>query len=516
MEPFLLANHTSEEMRALDFASKLFMLPQDEVTMLARAFFTEDELPSIGNWVSELATDKVYSNLIRHGYMKKGADGQVRVTDDARHAIMAGDPYVFIPVDEDEEFFAELGKRVESDLDGDDCSMPHRMWSVVEQFPRSQFVRRFRERYCAIRDWEQDVLLVLCSHFQIHGPIEWALPANLSKDEHVEVVRLLSCLAERGLVTSLAPEGEPDSKKTKEPPVILAPGVVEYLFSGLGRLVNFGLVMTRYGSFLRADGIRERELFYNDDVAPDVERLRRAFSPERYDRIMDTLASNGGRRSLTCLLYGPPGTGKTEFALQLARGTGRSVLQADVAKLTASYVGESERNYRGLFLVYRYAALVMDPVPVLLLNEADAFMSSRVQVKKSNDKYENNIQTIIIEELESFEGLLVATTNNAENFDDAYDRRFLLKLEVGLPDASTRLRIWRSLMPELPADVSERLAARFRLTGAGIETVLARFGLIEALDDRTPGYSDLMDLCAQVERKVVGTKRNMVGFSTNG
>ena len=191
----------------------------------------------------------------------------------------------------------------------------------------------------------------------------------------------------------------------------------------------------------------------------------------------------------------------------------RSGLKADVAKLTGSYVGESERGYRGLFLAYRYAALILDPAPVLLLNEADVFMSSRVQVRRSNDKYENNIQAILIEEMEAFEGLLVATTNNPGNFDEAYDRRFLMKEEIGLPAAAARLRIWRDRMPELPADVAEQLATRYRLTGAGIETVVARFALLEALDERKPGFDDLADLCSMVERKVVGGSRRPVGYS---
>ena len=516
MQPFLMADHSSEELQALDLASKLFVLPQDEVVPLATAFFAKNGVPSHHNWVSELATDEVHRNLIRHGYFHKCADGRVRITDAARKAIMSGDPYVITTIEEDKAFFAELAKDISAVFEDDNVVMPYLLRDVVDQFPRSLFAGRFKEGYGTLQDREQDMLLVLCSHFQVRGPIEWTLPTTLSKSERAAAVRTLGSLAERGLVTTLAPEGELDSKKKQDPPVVLSPGVAGYLFKGLGSLVNFGMAMTRYGSFLSADGIRERELFYNDDVAPDVERLHRAFSRERYDRMMEALASHGGRRSLTFLLYGPPGTGKTELALQLARGSGRSVLQADVAKLTGSYVGESERNYRGLFLVYRFAALVMDPAPVLLLNEADAFMSSRVQVKRSNDKYENNIQAVIIEEMESFEGLLVATTNNAANFDDAYDRRFLLKLEVGLPDAATRLRIWRSRLPELSADLAERLASRFRLTGAGIETVVSRFALIEPLEDRTPGYPDLMDLCALVERKAAGTKRNTMGFPTNG
>lgn len=510
MEPFLMADHSDEEMRALREAAGIFELPYDEVFMLARVFFDADVVPR-ENWVSELATDRVFSRLIHYGYFEK--EGRIRLTEAARKAIMAGDPYIVPSEGEDELFFRDLAIKVDGPFDDENSTMPYRVFDMVDEHVRVTFARRFRKRYGDLPDDDKDLLLVLCSQFQTRGPQGWTIPGTVSAMERKEALRVLGRLMEHGLVLAVAPEGELDSKKHRETPVLLAPSVAGYLFEGLGRHVNFGVAMSCFGSFIGADAIKERTLYYDGDAAPEVDRLFRAFSQERCRRLMDILATHGGRRCITCLLYGPPGTGKTELALQLARSSARSVLKADVAKLTGSYVGESERGYRGLFLVYRYAALILDPAPVLLLNEADVFMSSRVHARRSNDKYENNIQAILIEEMEAFEGLLVATTNNPGSFDEAYDRRFLLKMEIGLPDEPTRLRIWRDRMPELPADVAERLATRYRLTGAGIETVVARFALLEALDDRKPGYADLADLCSMVERKVVGRSRSPVGYN---
>jgi hypothetical protein len=517
MELFFGAQHSGQEILAMGSAMKAFKLTWDEVALLARLFFDDNGMGDPVSGILEIASDRDINRLIRYGYAERSELGGLRVTIAARRAIEAGDPYIIDMDDEIEntEFFSHLATAVKSEFTGEEASLPVTIWDGMREYPRASFVIRFHERYDSLPNEERELLLALCSHFQLSGPVVWTLPSNLASIEKAKGRQLLSHLVEKGLAVTVAPEGDPDARKGNHAPVMLAPDVAGFLFKGLGRILNLGGPLSRYGTLLQAEDVMERALFYNDDIAQEVRRLFRAYSQDALKRIMDRLEKRGTHRGMSCLLYGPPGTGKTELAMQLARTSGRAIVKADVAKLTGSYVGESERNYRGLFTVYRYAAAILDPAPVLLLNEADTFIAPRVMVRQSNDKYENNIVNILLEELESLEGLLVATTNNPGKMDPAFERRFFMKLEVGLPDAATRYRIWHDKMPELPKDVAERLATRFKLTGAGIENVIARFDMLDILDDRKPGYNDLNELCGQAEKQIVGGIRRTVGYQTS-
>ena len=84
----------------------------------------------------------------------------------------------------------------------------------------------------------------------------------------------------------------------------------------------------------------------------------------------------GFRCGFTCLFYGAPGTGKTETVLQLARQTGRDILQVDVSKIKSCWVGESEKNIKSLFDSYKDKVKKSEKAPILLFNEADGSRTS--------------------------------------------------------------------------------------------------------------------------------------------
>ena len=503
-----IINQDPDEIDMVDAAMKMFRLTRNELQLLATFFATETGIDGYGTRTEPYG---VYADLIQHGYAMICADGLMRLTPEARDAIEGGEPYIIADADKDNAvFLRRLSSIVQYDANENILSSD--LWDVVTEYPRSSIVQRL-EGYDFLDNAARDLLLMLCSHLHTHGPVEWAMPTGLSAGEKTSVLASMSSLLEHGLITAVAPEGEPDAKRGKVPPVMLSPVVAGVLFEGCARFINFAGALSRYGTLIKPDDVRQRDLFYNEEIAHDVERLSKAFLPERYAMLTARLALRGKNEALTCLLYGPPGTGKTELALQMAKAAGRTILKADVAKLTGSYVGESERNYRALFCIYRFAAQIMAPMPVLLLNEVDAFLSQRTQVARAIDKYENNVQDILLEELEAFEGILVATTNHTANLDEAYDRRFLVKLQVSAPDPATRKRIWRDRMPELPEDMAAKLAVRYRLTGADIENVIAKVDLIATMDDRCPMFSDIAEQCRQTEIRVTGGTRRAVGYN---
>src|SRR5690606_22400642 len=104
--------------------------------------------------------------------------------------------------------------------------------------------------------------------------------------------------------------------------------------------------------------------------------------------------------------------------------------------------------------------------PILLFNEADAIIGKRKEIGSSNvDQTENTIQNILLEELEGFDGIFLATTNLVKNLDAAFDRRFLFKIEFHKPETSIKAKIWNSKMPVLTEDECKMLASRFDFSG---------------------------------------------------
>ena len=134
-----------------------------------------------------------------------------------------------------------------------------------------------------------------------------------------------------------------------------------------------------------------------------------------------------------CIFYGAPGTGKTETVYKLARQTGRDIMRVDVNKIKSCWVGESEKNIKAAFDRYRNICKNSPLAPILLFNEADAILGIRMEgASNAVDKMENSIQNIILQEMESIEGIMIATTNLTTNLDKAFERRFLYKIRLSL------------------------------------------------------------------------------------
>ena len=72
---------------------------------------------------------------------------------------------------------------------------------------------------------------------------------------------------------------------------------------------------------------------------------------------------------------------KTETVLQLARQTGRDIMQIDIAGLRDKFVGESEKNIMEVFTNYRDLCRRSEIMPILFFNEADAIMNKRVEIE---------------------------------------------------------------------------------------------------------------------------------------
>ena len=258
-----------------------------------------------------------------------------------------------------------------------------------------------------------------------------------------------------------------------------------------------------------------KQLFYNQKEKDQLDRLGSLLEEDTLQKVFACMKEKGLRTGMICLFYGDPGTGKTETVYQMARKAGRSILEADVAKLRNCFVGETEKNMRALFRDYRTACAENDRMPILLFNEADAILGKRMEgAVKSVDRMENSVQNILLQEMETFEGIMIATTNLLANLDPAFDRRFLFKIRFNKPELEPRSQIWKSQFPSLTDDEAASLAKDFSFSGGQIENVVRKYTIDSVITGTEGGYEQLAQFCR--EESVGKSSRNRIGFFISG
>ena len=259
------------------------------------------------------------------------------------------------------------------------------------------------------------------------------------------------------------------------------------------------------------DAIREKSLFFNTSEQEQIERLTSLLSTETLPSIQQRLEEQGMRKGFACLFYGAPGTGKTETVLQIARQTGRDLMQVDIAGLRDKWVGESEKNIKEVFARYRRLCQNSEVMPILFFNEADAIINKRTEnVEHSVDKMDNAMQNIILQEIEDLDGILIATTNLTSNLDKAFERRFLYKVEFHKPDTDVKTKIWRSMLKDISADDARQLASHFDFSGGQIENIARKRTVDYILSGKFASLDEIEGYCRA--ELLGGKERKRIGF----
>lgn len=263
---------------------------------------------------------------------------------------------------------------------------------------------------------------------------------------------------------------------------------------------------------LKSGSFAEKKLVYNPSERAQVVELSEILSGERFADVQSRLKNAGMRPGFCCLFYGSPGTGKTETVYQLARATGRDIMRVDVDKIKSCWVGESEQNMKKLFDRYRNICKDSELAPILLFNEADAVLGVRMEgAVRAVDKMENSIQNIILQEMETLDGIMIATTNLTTNLDKAFERRFLYKIRFSRPTAEARAQIWRSMIPSLGESDACELASRFDLSGGEIENIARKCTVNAILSGKdSVGLPAMLEICGN--EKIAGQGAAKIGF----
>ncbi len=200
-------------------------------------------------------------------------------------------------------------------------------------------------------------------------------------------------------------------------------------------------------------------------------------------------------RGVRALFSGPSGTGKTLAARYVGAQLGLDVYRIDLAAVVSKYIGETERN------LDQVLGRAEELDVVLLLDEGDALMTGRTEVGNANDRYANLETNFLLQRLETFEGIVVITSNASNRIDAAFQRRIDVMVELLPPDADARHQIWTAHLPPdhaVSPQLLDEVARRCALTGGRIRNASLHACLL-ALEGNRPVVDE--DLVSAIQRE---------------
>ncbi len=123
-------------------------------------------------------------------------------------------------------------------------------------------------------------------------------------------------------------------------------------------------------------------------------------------------------RGYRVIFHGPSGCGKTLAAALLGKEGENAVYRIDLSKIVSKFIGETEKKLARLF------DSAQDHGWILFFDETDALFGKRSEVQSSNDRHANQEVSYLLQRIESYQGLVILSSNDKSNIDSAVLRRF--------------------------------------------------------------------------------------------
>jgi hypothetical protein len=216
---------------------------------------------------------------------------------------------------------------------------------------------------------------------------------------------------------------------------------------------------------------------------------RRCRHRERLSSTVGGDLPGGLNRGVRALFEGPSGCGKTLAARALGTQVGLDVYRVDLASVINKFIGETEKNLSRI--LSRAEGL---PV-ILLLDEGDALLARRTDVRSSNDRYANLETNYLLQRLETYDGIVVITTNLGAQVDPAFRRRMDAVVKFHLPDAEQRWQLWQLHLPKahsVDGAIVEEIALRHQMSGGQIRNACVHASLSALSRGATVDRADLI------------------------
>lgn len=417
----------------------------------------------------------------KHYIRVSRSNGRVsyRVPLDVQNALIKNEPYVYVetPINDPQSFF-EYFSDLSEEIDNGELThkaILERTNDAISKIADSHFSRTLSQ-FKLVE--EERLLFIFMAHifvdncdddihiYQLEGLYDNQKLPYWCKDGLRK--RSLS-LFEHKLIENANEDGMANANAFK---------LTDYAKNDLLSELDLNIQPQQSCQLTKCSSFPEKRLIYNASERAQVKELSAILSADRFHAVQKRLRDAKMRTGFCCLFYGAPGTGKTETVYQIARATGRDILRVDVDKIKSCWVGESEQNIKRFFDIYRKACKQSKVAPIMLFNEADAILGVRMEgATRAVDKMENSIQNIILQEMESLEGIMIATTNITANLDKAFERRFLYKIKFNRPTIECRAQIWQLLMPALTLSDANTLASKFDMSGGEIENISRKYAV---------------------------------------
>lgn len=249
------------------------------------------------------------------------------------------------------------------------------------------------------------------------------------------------------------------------------------------------------------------ELFYNESELSQINTIERILSKEKHQLVVNQLVENGLAKGISILFNGFSGTGKTATAKHLAKITNRPLFCVDVEKIANKWIGDSEKNTKKIFDEYYEFSNQCELTPILFFNEESIF-SKRVEVGHSSDRTHNSMQNILLEQMEQFTGITIATSNHAEKLDKAFERRFLYKVEFEKPTKETQYNILSNAFQNISKETINTVLEEYSFTGGQIYNIKKKY-IMQCIIDDEDLESLFIRLCKEEIKTTTSTK---IGF----
>ena len=283
----------------------------------------------------------------------------------------------------------------------------------------------------------------------------------------------------------------------------LTPAVVARAASVVRRIDNKPQVETLEGLLdgtLRAQGHAPLKRSY-PRLPPDGYDIGWCNASEDLEALVQGLMGTGSAR---ICLYGPPGTGKTAFGSWLAGELDKPLSIRRMSDLQSPLLGVMERN-----LAAAFEQASRDDA-VLQIDEVDSFLRDRRDAERS---WEVSQVNEFLTQLESFDGVFIASTNLMDRLDAAALRRFDYKIRLDYLQPEQVWKMFTGCMTRLGIQIGDVEGSRRSLARLNRVTP-GDFALLERRHRTNPFLrsSSVIDVLRTEVAHKEGTSRR-IGFT---